>query len=372
MTQARSSPVDLDHAVRQLIAQLRPGARVTRIERFAPDGAAPEAGAETTKAAGYGQPVHISIAGANGLDEELVLHTATPDGFGHDRRADRVAELVLAFDTFADVPSHVRALDVGVIDADGGLRSLGVGGEPYLLSTYARGRVYAEDLRRIARDGRASKPDRRNVVALARYLAGLHRARFDAPVVYMRALRDLVGGGEGVFGLVDSYPDGTPGAPPESLHAIEEACMRWRWRLRGKCHRLCRVHGDFHPWNIVLGEHDQPTLLDASRGCRGDAADDVAAMAVNFPLFALDAGPNGKQVLADLLMMFVATYLEASADDEVLTVIAPFLAWRCLVVVSPVFYPGVLARDRERVLAFATKVLASDRFEPSMAASLFA
>jgi len=33
----------------------------------------------------------------------------------HDRRADRAAQALLAFDDFAAIPHHIAALDVGAI-----------------------------------------------------------------------------------------------------------------------------------------------------------------------------------------------------------------------------------------------------------------
>jgi aminoglycoside phosphotransferase (APT) family kinase protein len=143
-------------------------------------------------------------------------------------------------------------VDVGAIAADGGLVSLRGAGEPYLVTEWAEGALYAEDLRRVAREGRATALDLARCDALADALARLHAERIaDAPG-WRRAVRDLLGHGEGIFGMVDGYPDGVPAAPPERLRAIEERCLAWRWRLRGRVHRLARTHGDFHPFNIVF------------------------------------------------------------------------------------------------------------------------
>jgi adenylylsulfate kinase-like enzyme len=57
--------------------------------------------------------------------------------------------------------------------------------------------------------------------------------------------------------------------------------------------RLARMHGDFHPFNIVF-DGAQPTMLDASRGVCGDPADDLTALAVNFLLFALSEPERGR------------------------------------------------------------------------------
>jgi hypothetical protein len=110
--------------------------------------------------------------------------------------------------------------------------------------------------------------------ALARFLAELH-IPIAEPLRYRRAIRDLVGSGEGIYGIVDGYPPDVRGVDAERLQGIEHCCATWRWRLRGREPRLARTHGDFHPFNVVFGEGLHFTLLDASRGGCGDPADDV-------------------------------------------------------------------------------------------------
>jgi Phosphotransferase enzyme family len=99
----------------------------------------------------------------------------------------------------------------------------------------------------------------------------------------------VIAGSEGIFGIIDGYPRDVPAAPPGRLQAIERHCLDWRWKLRSRRERLARTHGDFHPFNIVFDERSQIALLDASRGCEGDPADDVACLAINYLFFAFDA-----------------------------------------------------------------------------------
>src|SRR5690606_28742312 len=138
-----------------------------------------------------------------------------------------------------------------------------------------------------ARRGEAFRRDLQRVELLAGYLAGLHRP-LDAPVAYTRSIRDLVGSGEGIFGIVDAYPRDEPGLS-ERLARIEAAAVGWRWDLRRHTDRACRIHGDFHPFNVLFDDRGALSLLDASRGSVGDPADDVAALAVNFLFFGLQS-----------------------------------------------------------------------------------
>ncbi len=327
---------------------------------------------ETGKAGGYGHPIRVRLAAADGRCREVVFHLAGDDEFGHDRRADRALEQLLAFDTFAAVPRHVRAIDVGAVAADGRLVSWRDGGEPYLVTEWAPGHPYAEDLRAIARRQVCEPADLARVDALADYLVDLHRLPVaEPPRAYLRAARDLVGSGEGIFGMIDAYPPGTPGAPLRRLQAIERACVDWRWRLKRRVGRLRRIHGDFHPFNIVVGEGADFLLLDASRGCLGDPADDVSAMAINFVFFAVEHPQGWPAGLGPLWRRFWARYLARTGDDGLLEVVAPFLAWRALVVASPRFYPHLHGDARDRILELAERALAASRFDPAWAEAVF-
>jgi hypothetical protein len=50
------------------------------------------------------------------------------------------------------------------------------------------------------------------------------------PTLYHRRIRELVGHGECVMGIVDSYPHPWPPLSPSSCEALERAFVRWRWR----------------------------------------------------------------------------------------------------------------------------------------------
>lgn len=339
---------------------------------IAPLGSDSSAGGGTAKAKGYGVALLVTVTNpeAGGAPSKLVFHTATSDEFGHDRRADRAASAILAYDTYSLIPDHVRALDVGTVGADGHLVSLRGAGEFYLVTEYAEGKIYAEDLRRIARIGHVTTLDTDRCDALAHHLAALHAERIAHPSAYTRSIRDLVGHGEGIYGIIDGYPPNVPAAPPARLQAIERRCADYRWRIRGRERRLSRIHGDFHPFNVVF-DAQKFTLLDTSRGSAGDPADDVACMAMNYVFFALEtpgAWPRGFGVL---WRRFWDHYLERTGDMEVLEVASPFLAWRGLVLANPRWYPMVAADAREALLGFVERALDAERFDPGSAERLF-
>jgi len=359
-------------ALEAVVSRILPGATLLSAEPFGVDDAEVLDPA-TTKGLGYGVPLRLRVREADGTERSLVFHTAKPDQFGHDRRADRAAELLLAFDRFERIPGHVHALDVGAVAKNGrDLISLGDAGEFYLVTSFAEGHLYADELRRIAQRGATTADDVAHAEAPARHLVTIHAEKLDAPQRYQRALRDLVGSGEGIFGLLDAYAPDVPAAPPERLMGIERRLTDWRWRLKAQSARLCRTHGDYHPFNVVFSDAGQIALLDASRGCAGDPADDVTCMAINYVFFAVEHPGTWATAFRDLWHRFWRVYLEASADRELFAVCAPFLAWRGLVVANPVWYPHVDGPARDRVFRLIERTLAAERFDPGFADEVFA
>lgn len=346
------------------LARRYPGWRIVAVEPLAPDtGATRDA---TQKAVGYGLPARVRLADEHGREEVLVWRVSSANDFGHDRRSDRAGNALLAFDDFARVPQHIAPLDVGAVTRSGELVSLRDWDELYLITSYAPGTLYAEDLRRIALEGRVTDNDLARVDTLARYLARLH-VPLAGPPRYRRAIRDLVGHGEGIFGIIDGYPAGPLDA---RLEKLERACVAWRWKLRGHETRLARTHGDFHPFNLVF-DGSELTCLDASRGTCGEPADDATALAVNFLLFAISARASWRLGLGVLWHRFWDTYLRARPDPDLLRVAPPFFAWRTLVVCNPTFYPSLDEAARAELLDFASDALDCGELDPRAADRMF-
>ena len=319
---------------------------------------------EELKGYGYGKP-YLIVVSVGGEERELVLETVRPGPFGHEYRSDRAAILLWQYEAFNKLPRHVRAIDVGAFTRDGRLKSLGDCGEFFLLVEKAEGVLYHVDLDRITAEWRLTDLDVRRCEALASYLAEIHAVKRDEPGLYVRRVRDLVGHGECIMGLIDSYPPGLEYAPEELLKRIEHACVEWRWKLKKKAHRLSQVHGDFHPWNIMFKPGSTEfTLLDRSRGDWGEPADDLTALSINYIFFSVRARRRLEGPFARLFESFWGRYLELTGDEEVLSVAQPFFAWRGLVVASPIWYPTLSLEVRQRLFNFITRVLEVEHFEP--------
>jgi len=319
------------------------------------------------KGFGYGVPLSVRCR-VGGHERELVLARTKPvAGFGHDYPADRAWQALFSHGAYNRFPHHARSLDVGITRRSGELASVGDAAEFFQLVEKVDGTLYRADLDRMM-TGDVTTLDVTRVIALARFLAGAHATKLQNPALYQRCIRDLVGHGECLMGILDSYPHPYPPLPESTCEAIEHAAVAWRWRLRRRTHRLSLVHGDFHPWNILFREGTDFTVLDRSRGEWGEPADDVAALAINYLFFGLRrAAREGHpgtvaEPFRALMRTFLAAYGEASGDRELDDVLPPFFAFRAFVLAHPAWYPTLDVVTRRAIIAFGRRMLDSERF----------
>jgi hypothetical protein len=330
------------------------------------------ADAADVKGFGYGVPFAVRCRVGDETRELVVARTRPVQGFGHDYPADRAWQALYAHVAYNDFPRHVRSLDVGFRRASGELVSAGDAVEFFQVVDKAEGRPYWRDLEALL-EAPLDDRDSARAQALARFLADVHRDKRDEPTLWARRLRELVGHGECLMGILDSYPHPYPLLPPDVAEAIERAAVGWRWRLRGRAERLSRVHGDFHPWNLLFREGTDFSVLDRSRGEWGEPADDVAALAINYLFFGLRRQAAGRDVepFLTLFRVFLETYLEASGDHEVCRVMPPFLAFRALVIAHPRWYPTLTSATRAGLIGFARCMMDDCLFDPSDVRALF-
>lgn len=317
---------------------------------------------EGLKEFGYGKPLLIRFS-ADGEAKTAVLSSMrTEGGFGHDHFSDRAQILIWQHATFNRLPEHVRSIDCGYFTHDGRLKSAGDAEEYFLLMEEVEGVEYFLDLERIRSNG-ATELDIERASALSGYLADIHARKHDNRELYVRRIRDLVGHGECIMGLMDSYPDDLDFITGKELAEIERSCVDWRWKIKSKTDRLCMVHGDFHPWNVMFRKGLDFTVLDRSRGEWGEAADDLSSMATNYIFYSLQEHGRLDHDFKRMYDRFMEHYLAETGDWDVLKVIQPFYAFRGLVVASPVWYPNLDREIRVKLFNFIRNALMDDEFD---------
>ncbi len=315
------------------------------------------------KGYGYGNPVLIEYS-VGGKEEKAVLNTMRSDyGFGHDNFSDRAQGLIWAHSAFNKLPRHAVSIDVGAFTKDGRLISNGAAEEFFQLVQYEKGSEYFLDLERIKEEEKLTHLDTARALALSDYLVEIHKLKKDAPELYVRRIRDLVGHGECIMGLMDSYPDSLGFIDRKAFMKIEQKCVEWRWKIKDKGYRLCQEHGDFHPWNILFHKGAEFSVLDRSRGEWGEAADDVTAMSINYIFFSLQKHGRLTGAFEDLFHRFFGNYLGKTRDDEILTLVQPFYAWRALVIANPIWYPNLQDEIRKKIFNFIQNLLEVEVFE---------
>lgn len=316
------------------------------------------------KGFGYGKPIEIELK-TKGKKHSLVLSSMrVQKGFGHDHFSDRAQILLWQYSAFNKLPKHVRALDVGYFTKDGELSSTYKADEFFLVMEKVEGREYYKDLDRLRDGGKLRKLDIDRATALSDYLVEIHSTKHKDEELYKRRIRELVGHGECIMGLIDSYPEDFKFATKQTFCEIEKKCVEWRFKLRDRKERLCDVHGDYHPWNVLFRKGTDFTVLDRSRGEYGEAADDVATMSMNYLFYSLQKYGELKGEFKQLFDVYLDNYLKKTGDTEILKFMPPFYVFRALVIASPIWYPTLSPEVRTKLFNFIRNVLEVEEFEP--------
>lgn len=308
-----------------------------------------------------------------GKEKRLVMRIVRGDtGWGHDYLGDRASVLLLQHHLFNAAPKGTccHSIDVACITKDGSVVSVGDSVEFLNLVeevTEADGRPYVEDLFKIAKRQALTDRDRRRCLIVADYLANLHTTKGKNDILYMRHIRDLIGHGEMLMGVIDTYPNPKTltFTSMEEITRMEQKAVAWRNRIKYLTHRLSRIHGDYHPFgNIRFRNDDSMMALDLAREEFGEPADDVSALSINYLFLSLWLLGDYARPFRDLMETFYSRYLNQTGDEEILKVIAPFYAFRGLVVAHPSYYPEMENEKRRRVFNFINNVLDSEEFNP--------
>ena len=86
-------------------------------------------------------------------------------------------------------------------------------------------------------------------------------------------------------------------------------------------------------------------------------------LSINYIYYALKDCGTFEGPFAELLRLFLKTYLEETDDYSFFEVTQPFFAFRVLVLANPKFYPDDTTETKRKLLDFGLSVLETEKFD---------
>lgn len=169
------------------------------------------------------------------------------------------------------------------------------------------------------------------------------------------------------MGVLGGYSKELREAHHDRLGRILRDFIALTWDVHRYTNRLCRIHGDLHPLNILFGEDTQLSVIDATGTGWGDAAFDVGTLLINYYTLYNDKGGLGTGSGRRLAERFLGAYVERCEDPEGLyRVLALPLARGALIMATTDFFPDRADVERERLIRLAADILSAGVFTPSL------
>jgi hypothetical protein len=306
----------------------------------------------------------------NNKNKILILKSLFKENLGMDHYSDRAASLIEAHDNYNKMDSHVKSIDVISQKENNDLVSIGDSKEFYILMEEAKGKNLFNDFEEAKKYGKLSIVTENKIKIISDFLVKLHKNKHKSISLYRRKIRDTIGSGGSLIGILDMHPDSDfEKFKYEWIKIVNKSLIFWN-KSRNLHYRLCEIHGDYHPGNLWF-EEEKLIVLDRARGRFGEPADDITAFLVNPIMYSLILYNKFKGSFKEIFDVFWNNYFKQTTDREMRKIMAPYIAFRIAVVTNPIFYNdeyfGGKNRAyfvRKKLINFALNVLNDKEFDP--------
>ncbi|MAG61441.1 hypothetical protein CMI43_01315 [Candidatus Pacearchaeota archaeon] len=292
----------------------------------------------------------------NNKEKTLVLKSLFTENLGMDHYSDRASSLLDAHDNYNKMDNHVKSEDVIAQNEDNSLTSVGNAKEFYILMEEAKGDDLFKDFNEIKETKQLKDETKEKILTISNFLVELHKNKHKSIPLYRRKIRDTIGSGGSLIGLLDMHPDSAfEQFEKKWMSIVSKSIIFWR-RSRDMHNRLCEIHADYHPGNLWF-EDQKLTILDRSRGRFGEPADDITAFIINPIMYSLITNGNFEGPFKEIFDIFWNNYFKKTNDKEMRKIMAPYIAFRVAVVTNPIFYNDESLGGKEKAKFIRTKMI---------------